>query len=83
MSGMEEDDEMTPAKRKRLLKTYGSWPEGYTTEDLERFLDLLYGLFEDGAELRRIIDCNPFDRSDTPQRMPLVVLAEWLEAVVA
>lgn len=74
---------MTPSKRKRLLKTYGSWPEGYTTEDLERFLDLLYGLFEDGAELRRIIVCNPFDRSNTPQRMPLQDLAQWLEAVVA
>ena len=74
---------MTPAKRKRLIKTYGSWPEGYTSEDLEHFLDLLYGLFEDGADLRRMMICNPFDRSDTPQRMRLVDLTDWLEAIVS
>ncbi len=33
--------QMTPSKRKRLLKTFGPCPAGYTTEDLERFLDLL------------------------------------------
>jgi hypothetical protein len=43
---------MSPAKRKRLIKTYGPCPAGYTFEDLERFLDLLYGLYEEGAELR-------------------------------
>ena len=36
--------EISPAKRKRLVKTYGSCPAGYTGEDLERFLDLLYGI---------------------------------------
>jgi hypothetical protein len=27
--------------------------------------------------------CNPFDRSETPQRMRLVDLADWLEALVS
>jgi len=62
---------MTPAKRKRLIKTYGPCPAGYTFEDLERFLDLLYGLYDDTVELRRMTVCNPFDRSETPQRMRL------------
>ena len=83
MSEIEQDDGMTPAKRKRLIQAYGPWPEGYTSDDLERFLDLLYGLFEDGADLRHMMVCNPFDRSDTPRRMRLLDLADWLEAVVA
>ncbi len=74
---------MTPAKRKRLIKTYGPCPAGYTFEDLERFLDLLYGLYDDTVELRRMTVCNPFDRSETPQRMRLVDLADWLEALVS
>jgi len=80
---MERSPGMTPTKRKRLIKMYGSCPAGYTFDDLERFLDLLYGLYEDAAELRRMTVCNPFDRSDTPQRMRLVDLAEWLEALVS
>ena len=36
--------QITPAKRKRLLKSFGSCPAGYTHDDLERFLDLLYGM---------------------------------------
>jgi hypothetical protein len=74
---------LTTAKRRRLLKAYGSCPAGYTYDDLERFLDLLYGLFEEGADLRRMMVCNPFDRSDTPQRMRLVDLVDWLEALVS
>lgn len=74
---------LTPAKRNRLLKTYGHCPPGYTHDDLEQFLDLLYGLFEEGADLRRMTVCNPFDHSDTPQRMRLVDLTDWLEAVVS
>lgn len=50
---------LTPAKRNRLLKTYGPCPPGYTHDDLELFLDLLYGLFEEGADLRRMTVCNP------------------------
>ncbi len=38
------EQHISPAKRKRLLKTYGSCPAGYTNEDLEHFLDLLYGI---------------------------------------
>ena len=40
---MEETSKITPAKRKRLLRAFGGCPAGYTNEDLERFLDLLYG----------------------------------------
>ena len=83
MSEIEQDDGMTPAKRKRLIQAYGPWPEGYTSDDLERFLDLLYGLYDDTVELRRMTVCNPFDRSETPQRMRLVDLADWLEALVS
>ena len=80
---MEREHGVTPAKRKRLIKAYGSCPAGYTYDDLERFLDLLYGLYEEGADLRRMMVCNPFDRSDTPQRMRLVDLVDWLEALVS
>jgi hypothetical protein len=44
---METGQEITTAKRKRLLKTFGACPAGYTHDDLERFLDLLYGMFSD------------------------------------
>ena len=83
MSRMEREHGMTPAKRKHLIKVYGSCPAGYTYDDLERFLDLLYGLYEDGADLRRMTVCNPFDRSDTPQRLRLVDMVDWLEALVS
>jgi hypothetical protein len=78
--------EITPAKRKRLLKTFGSCPSGYTNDDLERFLDLLYGMYSHEytvAELRQIVVCDPFDHSETPRRLKLVELADWLEALVA
>ena len=74
---------LTPAKRLRLLKMYGPCPPGYTHDDLEQFLDLLYGLFEEGTDLRRLTVFNPFDRRETPQRMRLVDLADWLEAIVS
>ena len=76
---------LTPARRKRLLKTFGSCPAGYTHEDLERFLDLLYGMFSDvytAAELRKIVVSNPFDRSESPRQLKLVDLTYWLEALV-
>jgi hypothetical protein len=78
--------EMTPARHKRLLKTFGGPPAGYTNDDLERFLDLLYGLFSDvytAAELRQMQVSDPFDRSDHPRQLRLVELTDWLEALVA
>ena len=83
---MEQIREMTPVKRKRLLKTFGGPPAGYTNEDLERFLDLLYGLFSDVysmAELRQMLVSDPFDRSEHPRQLKLVELTDWLEALVA
>jgi hypothetical protein len=83
---MEQIREMTPVKRKRLLKTFGGPPAGYTNEDLERFLDLLYGLFSDVysmAELRQMLVSDPFDRSEHPRQLRLVELTDWLEALVA
>lgn len=77
---------LTPARRKRLLKTYGSCPAGYTHHDLEQFLDLLYGLYSDlytPEELRQIIVSDPFDQTQPPRHLKLVELAAWLEAVVA
>ena len=77
---------ITPAKRKRLLKTFGSFPAGYTHDDLERFLDLLYGLYSHvatSAELRQVVVSDPFDRSEVPRCLKLVDLADWLEALLA
>ena len=77
---------LSPSKRKRLLKTYGSCPAGYTSDDLERFLDFLYGIYSHVytlAELRQIIVSDPFDRSETPRQLKLIELTEWLEALVA
>ena len=81
---MEQIREMTPVKRKRLLKTFGGPPAGYTNEDMERLLDLLYGLFSDVytmAELRQMRVSDPFDRSE--RQLRLVELTDWLEALVA
>ena len=80
------DSQMTPAKRKRLIRTYGSCPAGYTHDDLDRYLDLLYGMFANThtqAELRQIVLSDPFDRGETPRRIRLVDLAAWLEALVS
>jgi hypothetical protein len=77
---------ITPAKRKRLLKTFGPFPAGFTHDDLERFLDLLYGMFSDVytmAELRQIVVSDPFDRSEHPRQLKLVELTDWLEVLVA
>ena len=83
---MNSAQEITSARRKRLLKTFGSCPAGYSHDDLECFLDLLYGLFSHihtAAELRQIIVSDPFDRSALPRQLTLVELADWLEALVA
>jgi len=83
---MEETPKITPAKRKRLLKAFGACPAGYTHDDLERLLDILYGMFSDVytmAELRQIIVSDPFDRSEQPRQLKLVELTDWLEALVA
>jgi hypothetical protein len=83
---MKSMQEITPVKRKRLLKTFGTCPAGYTHDDLERLLDLLYGLFSHvytQAELRQIVVSDPFDRSEQPRQLKLVELADWLEALVA
>ncbi len=77
--------EITLAKRKRLLKTYGSDPAGYTNDDLERLLDLLYGMFSHvytKAELHQIVVSNPFDCSEHPCQLKLVELTDWLEVLV-
>jgi hypothetical protein len=78
--------EMTPAKRKRLIQTYGRCPAGYTHDDLERYLDLLYGMYANlysQAELRQIVLSDPFDRGEPPRRIHLLDLAAWLEALVS
>jgi hypothetical protein len=77
---------ITPARRKRLLKTFGPFPAGYTHDDLERFLDLLYGMFSDVytmVELRQIVVSDPFDRTEHPRQLKLVELTDWLEVLVA
>lgn len=45
----------SPSRRKRLLKAYGPCPTGHTHDDLERFLDLLYGLYSPTS--RRAPNC--------------------------
>ncbi len=83
---MKNIQEITPAKRKRLLNTFGACPAGYTHDDLEGFLDLLYGMFSDVytlTELRQIVVSDPFDRSEHPRHLKLVELTDWLEALVA
>jgi hypothetical protein len=76
---------MTPAKQKRLLKRFGPCPMGYTHHDLERFLDLLYGMYSHLftlEELRQIIVSDPFDQAEPPRSLKLVELAEWVEAIL-
>ena len=83
---MQRTQTLTPAKRKRLLKTFGTCPAGYTHDDLERLLDVLYGMFSDVytvSELRQIVVSDPFDRSQRPRQLKLVELTDWLEAIVA
>jgi hypothetical protein len=81
-----KEQNISSSKRKRLLKTYGPCPTGYTTEDLERFLDLLYGMYSyvyTLADLRQMVVCDPFDRSEQPRQLKLLDLADWLEALVS
>jgi len=76
---------LSPTKRTRLLKTYGPCPAEYTHQDLERFLDLLYGLYSyqyTQEELRQIIVSDPFDHAQPPRSLKLVEFASWLEAVL-
>jgi hypothetical protein len=83
---MSTSPQFSPAKRKRLLKTYGPCPAGYTHDDLERLLDLLYGLYSHlytSEELRQIIVSDPFDQAEPPRSLKLVELAAWLEAILA
>ena len=83
---MRYHQELTPAKRKRLLKQFGPCPAGYTQNDVAQFLDLLYGLFSHQytlRELRHLPISDPFDRSETPRHFSVVELAEWLEALLA
>jgi len=83
---MSGEREMTAAKRKRLIKTYGPCPPGWANDDLERFLDLLYRMYDHistTAELRQIVVSDPFDRSGSPRRIKLVDLAAWLEALLS
>jgi hypothetical protein len=80
------DQALTPAKRKRLIKQFGTCPAGYTHHDIEQFLDLLYGMFSHRytlLELRQIQLSDPFDRSEMPRPLTVVELAEWLEALIA
>jgi hypothetical protein len=77
---------LSPAKRKRLLKTFGPCPAGYTITEIEQVLDLLYGLFSHShtlEEIRQMVVSDPFDRSDTPHQLKLMDLTEWLEALVS
>ncbi len=77
--------EMTPAKKKLLLKRHGPCPVGYTTADLELSLDIIYGLFcgvYTARELQQLVVSDPFDRSETPRSIRLIELAAWLEALV-
>lgn len=82
---MTSDPRLSPTKRKRLLKTFGPCPVGYTTKDLELLLDVLYGMFSHVytvAEARHLIISDPFDRSDTPRQLQLIDFTDWLEALV-
>jgi hypothetical protein len=83
---MTGEHEMTAAKRKRMIRTYGTCPPGWTNNDLERVLDVIYGLYAHvatTAELRQVIVSDPFDRSDAPRQMRIIDLADWLEALVS
>jgi hypothetical protein len=77
---------LSPAKRKRLLKTFGECPAGYTTKELEQFLDLIYGMFSHAytqAEIRQMVISDPFDRSTPPRQVKLIDFTDWLEALVS
>lgn len=76
---------MSPSKQKRLLKRFGPGPQGYTHQDLERLLDILYGMYSyvyTSEELRHIIVSDPFDNSKPPRSMKLTEFVSWLEALL-
>jgi hypothetical protein len=78
--------EITATKRKRLMKAYGGCPAGWTHDDLERVLDVIYGLYAHvttASELRRITVSDPFDYSEEPRQLRVVDLADWLEALIS
>ena len=80
-----KETRLTLAKQKRLLKLFGPCPAGYTTKELEQFLDLLYGMYSNVytlEELRQFVVSDPFDRSETPRQIKLMDLTDWLESVV-
>jgi hypothetical protein len=71
---------LSPARCKRLLKAFDPYTSGSTHDDLERFLDVRYGMFSDVsimAELRQIVVSDPFDRSAHPRQFKLVELTDW------
>jgi hypothetical protein len=77
---------LSVSKRKRLLKTFGPYPAGYTSKELELLLDLLYGMFSHAytlAEIRQLIISDPFDRSETPRQIKLMDFTDWLETLVS
>lgn len=79
------DQTLAPAKRKRLLKQFGASPIGYTHQELEQFLDLLYGMFSHHytmTELRQVQLSDPFDHSESPRQLTVVELAGWIEALL-
>lgn len=82
---MAQQSKISLAKQKRLMKDLGPWPAGYTKEDLELSLDLLYRLFSHTytmVEIRQIVVTDPFDHADTPRQIKLVDLADWLETLI-
>ncbi len=81
-----QESRMTPAKRTRLLRTFGPAPAGYMTKELEQLLDLLYGMYSHIytlEELRQIVISDPFDHSEMPRQLKLIEFTDWLEAVVS
>ena len=82
---MNGEREMSAAKRKRLVKTYGQCPAGWTNDDLEHALDIIYGLYAHittATELRQVFVSDPFDRAEKPRQLRIIDLADWLEALV-
>jgi len=83
---MRQTTEISSAKRKRLLKTLGPCPAGYTTKELELLLDLVYGMFSHAytqTEIRQMVISDPFDRSIPPRQVKLVDFTDWLETLVS
>ncbi len=82
---MNTSAQLSLVKRIHLLKTYCSCPAGYTHQDLELFLDLLYGLYSylhTPEDLCQIIVSDPFDRAAPPRSFKLVEFAAWFEAIL-